>query len=140
MYPGTPVYDFPVTPKEAYIAAMKGDPIWQLSGFEVKMFAPAVNPENISRGMVMEANAIPPQEGYVKDMFGIEWIFVPSAGGSIERTDVPHPFEDANDWKDVLQFPDIDSYDWEGSAKANNGTYLKPDRFNTVWVQNGFWF
>ena len=29
--PGTPLYDFPVTPKEAYIATMKGDPIWQIT-------------------------------------------------------------------------------------------------------------
>ena len=138
--PGTPMFDYPASLRDAYLATMKREPIWQLTGLESKLFAPAVNPENISRGMVMEANSMPPQEGYVKDMFGIEWIFIPTAGGSIERTDVPHPFEDANDWKDVLQFPDIDSYDWEGSAKANNGTYLTPERYNTVWVQNGFWF
>lgn len=138
--PSTPMFDFPVTMREAYIAAMNKNPIWQLTGMESNIFAPSVNPDNIARGMVMEKDAVSPPNEYVKDMFGIEWIFVPEAGGSIERTDVPRLMDDANDWDKVIKFPDIDNWDWEKSAKLNNGTYLTPDKFNIVWIQNGFWF
>lgn len=39
--------------------------------------------------------------------------------------------EDANDWREVIQFPDVDSWDWEGSAKRNE-SYLAGN--DPIWT------
>ena len=71
-------------------------------------------------------------------MFGIEWEYIPAAGGSMVRPGKPF-LEDANEWKEKVVWPDVDSWDWEGSAKANNGIYLKDDKFNVCWFLNGWY-
>ena len=38
------------------------------------------------------------------DMFGIEWEYVPVAGGSMVRPGTPL-LEDANDWNQILKLP-----------------------------------
>lgn len=132
-----PVYNSPVSMKENYLRTMQKEPVWQSLGNESALFCPAVLPDNIARAFVFEANMMPPQDGI--DMFGIPWEYVPDAQGSMVRPG-NHILKDANDWKSVIKFPDIDSWDWEGSAKANNGTFLNGNAFVLAWLINGFWF
>lgn len=135
--PETPIYDFPVTPKEAYIAAYKHEAIWQITGLEQTMFSPSINPDNIARAFVFEANMMKPKEGPVPDMFGVEWEYVPKVGGSMVRPG--HPFlEDANEWYDKVKFPDIDSWDWEAAGKANE-KFLSSNKYNVCWFLNGWY-
>ncbi|MBC3797506.1 methyltransferase [Acetobacterium tundrae] len=132
-----PIFDSPVTMKENYLRTMQKEPVWQSLGNESALFCPAVLPDNIARAFVFEANMMAPQDG--NDMFGIPWEYVPDAQGSMVRPG-NHVLEDANDWKSIIKFPDIDSWDWEGSAKANNGTFLNGEAFVLAWLINGFWF
>jgi hypothetical protein len=46
--------------------------------------------------------------------------------------------EDISEWYDKVVWPDIDKWDWEGSAKKNNGTYLKSTNFVQMWFQTGY--
>ena len=115
----TPLYDFPVSRKEAYIATMKRKPIWQITDIESRMVCPKANPDNIARAFVFEDTPMPPEQGGGKDMFGIEWVYVPVAGGSMVKPGNPL-LKDANEWKEKLVWPDIDSWDWESSAKNIN--------------------
>ena len=133
----TPIYSFPVTPKEAFISLFKKEPIWQIMGVESRLFAPKLLPDNVSRAMVMEEGQFDPANGGGPDMFSIEWEYVPSAMGSIVRPGAPL-LSDANEWKDKVVFPDIEKWDWEGTAKANNDTFLATDSYNIVWFQTGF--
>ena len=135
--PGTPIYNFPVTPKEAFIATFKREPIWQITGVEQQFFSPSVNPDNIARALVIEGQRTPPKEGPVPDMFGIEWEYVAKVGGSMVRPGKPF-LEDANEWYDKVKFPDIDSWDWEGSAKLNQ-EFLASPKFIMVWFFNGWY-
>ncbi|NLV50788.1 MAG: methyltransferase [Clostridiales bacterium] len=135
--PPTPIYKFPVTPKEAYIAAYKGSPVWQITGLEQIMFAPAVNPDNIARAFCIDGTKTPPQDGLVPDMFGIEWEFVRKVGGSMVRPGKPY-LSDANEWYEKIVWPDIDKWDWEGAAKANE-SYLSDTKFNVCWFLNGWY-
>jgi len=132
-------YKYPCTPKEAMIAMYQRDPIWQITGSETQLFAPDVIPDNIARGMVVDGSHYPPAKDHDlnPDMFGIIWEFIASANGAMVRPGKP-ALSDANDWKTVIKFPDIDSWDWEGSAKRN-AEYLKSDRYVQVWFQTG-WF
>ena len=47
--------------------------------------------------------------------------------------------EDVNDWKEKIVMPDIDSWDWAGSA-AQNKEYLSNGNNNLFWLLNGCWF
>ncbi|MDR0819580.1 MAG: methyltransferase [Oscillospiraceae bacterium] len=133
-------YKYPCTPKEAYIALYKGEPVWQVSGAdEVRLFAPQIIPDNIARGMVIEGSDFPPPRDHEinTDIFGIEWEYIASAFGSMVRPGKP-TLSDANDWKSVIKFPDIEKWDWESAAKIS-AEYLNTDKFTQMWFQTG-WF
>jgi hypothetical protein len=132
-------YKYPVTPKEAYKALYRGEPVWQLMGSESLLFAPAIIPDNIARGMVIDGAGYPPALDHEinPDMFGVEWEYIAQAFGSMVRPGKP-TLSDANDWKNAIKLPDIESWDWEGSAKAN-AEYLKSDKYILMWFQTG-WF
>jgi hypothetical protein len=140
--PGTPIYNFPITPKEAYIAAMKRQPVWQITNIETGMFCPRFYPDNVARAFIMDGEGVVmnDQMGMSvggKDMFGIEWVFVPAAGGSMVKPGKPI-LEDANEWKSKIKFPNIDAWDWAGAAKKNEGFIKGQDTLILTWIMNGF--
>lgn len=130
-----PKYNFPVSMKEGFIATYKREPIWEITTMEQTLFTPSVNPDNIARAFVFEKNHVEPTGG--KDMFGIDWEYVPQVGGSMVRPGKPF-LEDMNDWYEKVVWPDVDSWDWEKSAKDNEG-YLGDDTFNICWFLNGWY-
>jgi hypothetical protein len=44
---------------------------------------------------------------------------------------------DANEWKDKIKWPDVDSWDWEASGKANK-ELVSGDAFILHWLLNGY--
>jgi hypothetical protein len=140
--PPTRVYSTPVPLKDGYTALIKRQPVWQPYGIETAMFAPRFYPDNIARALVVDSGGfiMNDQGGFPvggKDIFGIEWVFVPSAGGSMVKPGNP-TLKNANDWKKAIKFPNIDSWDWAGSAKANEAWLKGLDTQVMVWIQNGF--
>ncbi len=135
--PGTPVYSYPVSPKEGMKAAMARKPLWQITHSEQQMFLPSVNPDNIARALCVEAQRHTYTTDPVPDMFGVEWEYVPKVGGSMVRPGAPL-IEDMNDWEKIVKFPDIDTWDWEGSAKLNE-KFLDTDSYICCWVLNGWY-
>lgn len=126
-----------MTDREAYKALLAGKPVWQISTAESRMFDPSVIPDATARGFVMEAGNPFPRGGGGKDMFGIEWEFDPAIGGSMVRPGKPLLL-DANDWEDVLAWPDVDSWDWAGSAEKNRG-FLTEEKFNIMPFFTGWY-
>ena len=116
------IYDWPVRGREAVRRMYERKPIWQLciAGPESMMFMPAIMPDNIARGMVMDASVFAGKQYEFggKDMFGIEWVYEPQVMGSMVVPGNP-TILDANEIKEKIQWPDIDSWDWAGSAKEN---------------------
>ncbi len=136
--PPMKIYNYPVTEREAVIALMKREPIWQVSGMmESRMFSPKIIPDNIARSFVYEKNFFDPNKGGGPDMFGMIWEYVPIANGSMIRPGKPF-MTDFNEWPNKIVWPDIESWDWEGSAKENKG-FLKPDKFNLCWFLTGWY-
>ena len=135
-----PLYDFPVTCKEAYTSYYRDkNPIWMPTDVESTTLCPSIIPDNIARAFVFEAKPWGKPYDRHKDMFGIEWVFVPVAGGSMEDPDIPHLLEDVNDWEEKVIFPDIDSWDWEKSAELNKN--LKGNgKANVMMWLNGMGF
>ena len=132
-------YAYPVTEREAVKAFYRKEPVWCLIGTETRKFNPKIIPDNVARGDVAEVNLIDNQtQAGGPDMFGVEWVFMPEVGGSMEREDIPHLMNDANEWRDAITFPNVDSWDWAGSAAENNDAYLLPDKYNRPCIFTGF--
>ena len=132
-----PVFNFPITPKEAVISLFNREPVWQITGVERLMFSPKVNPDNVARAFIYDGTKTTADQGGGKDMFGIEWEYVAEVGGSMVRPGKPF-MEDANEWAEKIVWPDIDSWNWEESAKANK-EYLATDRYVICWFLNGWY-
>jgi hypothetical protein len=139
--PATKIYNTPVSLKDGFIAAMKREPMWQVSGVETTIFIPRINPDNIARsfcfdgeGFIMNDQAGVPVGG--PDMFGVEWVFVPAAGGSMVKPGKPL-LADANEWKAKVRFPDLSAWDWEQSAEKNRN-YLNQGTLVQGMILNGY--
>ena len=136
-----PIYNYPVSGAEALVSLYRDHkPIWVPMGTESNMLCPAINADNVARAFVFEQNPYDnfSDLGLRKDIFGIEWVYVPQAGGSMVKPGNP-TLEDANDWKDVIKFPNLDDWDWEGSREANK-EMLNNGNANSVMLLNGAWF
>jgi hypothetical protein len=139
--PGIPIYNFPVSGKEAVHALYARKPIWQVMlgiGVECKNFTPAIDPDNVARAFVFDGTVVPGVSNLTggKDLFGIEWEYIPAAGGSMVRPGRPF-IEDANDIERKVVWPDIDNWDWEGAAKANE-QYLSGSAAYVAMLMNGY--
>ena len=120
--PPLPKYNTPVTPAENYELIIKGDrPLW----------LPGMNDINMVMGTFLPDNEARMKGG--RDFFGLEWVFVPVATGATRKPGDPH-ITDMNTWKEKIQFPDLDSYDWESLKES-----IKPDddRVSFVTILNG---
>ena len=125
--PATPLRNFPVTPRENMMALYyEKHPFWMPVSNEGKMIGSALYSDNLGRGMGHDN----------KDSFGIEWEYIATVGGSIVRPGEPL-LKDVNDWKEVIHFPDIDTWDWAGEAEKVKLDGRFPYQISLV---NGFWF
>ena len=117
--PPIPRYNTPITRRENFLRMLRGEhPLWLPHSSDIKYFFPLCVPDNIARGMVSSPEPISPDQFGGKDMFGIEWEYVPKVNGSMVRPGEP-AVKDLDHWEDDIQFPDIETWDWEGCAKAS---------------------
>lgn len=134
-----PAFHYPVTEKEGWRRAVRErNPLWLCNSTETFNFQPDVIPDNKARGAFNDASVSDTEKGG-KDMFGVPWVYVPTAGGSMEDPDTPHLFADANDWEQCITWPDIETWDWEGCTRRSR-KYMKPDKFTYIPLLNGFGF
>lgn len=123
-----------MTPRENYLAFLKNEPCeWIPCSVDQRRFLPVEICENIARAFVFQ------QEPYTgpmggKDIFGLNWVYEPTAGGSIE-TD--YPTDDVEEWEKFLKFPNLDDIDWEGAAKRN-ADYLNTDKLICTTIFTGY--
>ena len=117
--PPMPVYGYPITRKENFELLLKGEtPLWMPSSNEIYLFMPSCVPDNWARGMVSAFQPVSQNDFGGKDMFGVEWEYVPTVRGSMVRPGNAF-VKDLDHWEDYVKLPDIDSWDWEGCAKAS---------------------
>ena len=132
--------NYPLNKHDHGVATFSREPWWQMyQATDAQIFTPSVIPDNVARGFVFEAKPFNANEqGGGPDMFGVEWEYIKTVGGSMVRPGKPF-LEDISEWREKIVWPDIEKWDWEGSAKLNNGTYLRPENFNQMWFQTGFY-
>ena len=126
--PNTPLKDFPVSTKENG-NAMYHDrhPFWMQAAGDNGSFSSPLYNNMLGRGTAGIGTT---------DAFGLQWVWVEVVGGAIVAPGAPLLL-DANDWREVIKIPDIDSWDW--AAEAEN---IKPDKsyYTEMSLINGFWF
>jgi hypothetical protein len=115
---------------------MARKPVWQITNCETKIFSPSVYPDNMARGFIVQQNIPDPSTFGGPDIFGIQWEYVPVTGGSIVQPGVPF-MRNANEWKARLKWPDVDAWDWEGSARENEA-FLNDGAMVMHWILNGY--
>lgn len=54
-----------------------------------------------------------------KDMFGAKWICTKDTGWQAIPDPSYHVLDDITQWKKYIEFPDLDSMDWENAAKRD---------------------
>lgn len=135
--PGLPVLSTPITPKENFLRMVKGEgELWTPTTAEYKMFNPHEYPDNLARYIVADQAAYRPTEIFNKDAFGVEWEFVPTAGGAMVRPGAPF-IKDIENWEKELTMPDPDSFDWTGMAERNKEFLSEPRAYRTT-IFTGF--
>lgn len=111
-------YATPITPKENIRRLVdRKQPYWFPTGMDFCDFEPRISPDTVSRAMVIDMEPSPEEKGG-KDLFGIEWEYIPEAGGSMVRPGSAI-MDDVNDWEKVVKFPDIDALDWDRCKEKN---------------------
>ena len=133
----TPKYNTPITPRENVALCVKREkPYWFPSSADFLNIESRTNIDHVARAEVMDMG--PPykeEEKGGKDLFGITWVFVPTAGGSMVQPGNP-ALLDANDWPDIIKFPDIDALDWDECRRLNS-CMNETTRSFYVTFQNG---
>lgn len=122
-----PIYNTPVTSRANFEALFdEKHPYWIPSVLEMGALRPSAYNMTLGRG----------NRADFTDVFGIPWKYEPTAGGSIVVGGNPL-LDDANNWKDKIIIPDIDTWDWSKAVEENPidarfATYMS--------FVNGFWF
>lgn len=137
MAPSIDKYDSPITPRENFLRLYRHEkPEWIPMTCDCVVFNPNIIPDNIARAFVCDTDKSDLGHNGGVDMFGIKWDYVPEVNGSMVRPGNPI-LEDANDWEEVIKFPNLDEWDWEGAAERNRGIYFDTDRCTYMWIMNG---
>ncbi len=133
-----PVYDYPVSLREANEALFKREPYWQMTCRDQAMFSPMVNPDNIARGFIFEARQLDISQYGGKDMFGIEWEYIEQVGGSDGSPGKALYRRCERNCGKSCVGENPEEWDWEAAAEANKD-YLDPNKYNVAWFLNGWY-
>jgi len=115
-----PMYQTPITPKENVARCLaRKEPLWFPMSVDFLNLESRTNVDHIARAEVMDMGApYADEEKGGKDLFGIDWVYVPAVGGSMVKPGNP-VLDDVNDWPEIIKFPDIDALDWEECRRLN---------------------
>jgi hypothetical protein len=126
----------PITARENFHLALKGKQLWMPMTGDKMNFTPEIVPDNTARALVTQAKPYEGPKGGL-DMFGIYWEYVPSANGSIVRPGNP-TLTDVTKWKEVIKFPDVDSWDWEKSVRDDSEWLKNSTRTQLFCILTGY--
>ncbi len=133
-----PLLATPVSPRENYLAALRGKkPLWLPMFSDCKKFMPRFIGENPIRGAVFETEPFS-RENLTggTDMFGVTWVFQPHVGGSTVKPGNP-VITEAAELDTKIVWPDPAQWDWVGSAEKNK-EFLNTNFMRCTTIFTGF--
>ena len=81
----------------------------------------------------------PTQIGASKDGWGVTWLLFRGQPGPIQDEKVPVVLDDVTKWKEIVQFPDVETYDWETCAAKDTAAWDRENKISNVVLVNGLW-
>jgi hypothetical protein len=80
----------------------------------------------------------PPNNRGGKDWYGCSWVYEADAMDScVPDLSVPPLFEEIEEWREKMIFPDPDAVDWKACAKADEVEDFDPDKINYLTLMEG---
>lgn len=147
MFPGKlppePLFNRPITPRENLKLAFSGQkPYWiPQTGWcfcDVRNFRPRQIPDNYATHLVFDGgDAIEYDSMTKRGWFGLDWVYVPVAGGATVKPGTPL-IEDMNDWEELVVWPDLDAIDWKEMGEMNEA-FLDTPQSRELGMLDGFW-
>ena len=114
-------YNTPITPRDNMLRLYEGKtPMWIPSPWEAASIKVDCDPENVARS---------PSGGV--DGYGVEWIFVKTAGGAMVKPGNPK-VPDISEWEKYVTVPDPETWDWAGAYEKQKDALADPTLFTTV--------
>ncbi len=108
-------FNTPITPRENMLRLYQGKtPMWIPSPGEMATIKIDCDPENVARS---------PSGGV--DGYGVEWIFVETAGGAMVKPGNPK-VTDINEWEKTVTVPDPDTWDWAWTYERQKDALSDP--------------
>lgn len=134
-----PRLNTPITQKEnSQLMLDNKVPYWMPFYSDIQSMRPRIMPDNVVCGLVQDGEKMLCTKDFSgKGWFDLQWIYVEHVGGATVRPGNPK-IKDISKWKDNIEFPDIDSYDWEKSANANS-TWFDDERLLEGCILCGLW-
>ena len=138
--PSRTIWNAPISGPDNIRDAFRTKQIQYFPNFgDMKLMQTRVIPDNMARGAVRDGLEpfVPPAEG-MKDAFGVEWVFEPHAGGAMEKPGVPPLLDNINKWKEIIVFPNPDSWKWDDAKIANKEYLSDPMYLNKSTIFTGY--
>ncbi len=70
------------------------------------------------------------------DWFGVHWVFQPHVRAATVSHEYPPLLSDITQWKEVVQFPDIEAIDWAAAATRDQNVFV-PEKLANITLLNG---
>lgn len=74
--------------------------------------------------------------GITTDWFGVKYFYGENQPGPMPY-EAEHKIEDIENWRDVVTFPDLDAYDWEGNAARDTAGWDRENKLSSCILVNG---
>ena len=132
-----PVFNAPITAAENFLRAVRTkDPLFLPDYRHFQGFGISIFPDVEARGFIMDGSK--PRfhpEGF-PDMFGVRWMYSPDIGGSMVVPGKPK-LSCIAQWRD-LEWPNIDSWDWEGQQQISKDYIKNPELLIKPTIFTGY--
>lgn len=102
---------------------------------QVPDFIPSISDCDMCYPSVLEECAREP--GTYKDAWGVIWHYYEGQPGGIQDVKDPVVLEEVSEWRDIVQFPDVEAYDWAaGGIQGYNDVGQRKPHFK---CRPGLW-
>ena len=104
---------------------------------EMPYFIPSITDVDMCIPTALEEG--PTCIGKSKDGWGVTWLLLEGQMGPMPDETAPVVLEDVTQWKEVVHFPDVETYDWQAAADADTASWDRENKISNVILVNGMW-
>lgn len=104
---------------------------------QVPYFIPSINDCDMCYPSILQE--YPTQLGAFKDSWDVIWQLYEKQAGPIQIKEDTLVLEEVTDWKEIVHFPDVESFDWQAGAAQDTASWDRTNRISNVIIVHGLW-